>query len=84
MDTGRAALVIFLTVFIVIGVNALIYLSLRKRSSIGQIEMMRRAARRARNPWEDEENDLRELSRRVAELKKQPLADDLEDRNSDR
>ncbi len=72
MDTGRAALVIFLTLFIVIGVNALIYLSLRKRSSIGQIEMMRRAARRARNPWEDEENDLRELSRRVAELKKQP------------
>lgn len=84
MDTGRAALVIILTLLIVIGVNALIYLSLRKRSSIGQIEMMRRAAKRARNPWEDEDNNLRELSRRVAELKKQPIVDDLEDDNSDR
>ncbi len=84
MDTGRAALVIFLTLIIVIGVNALIYLSLRKRSSIGQIEMMRRAARRARNPWEDEENDLRELSRRVAELKKLSIPDDLQEEDSDR
>lgn len=82
MDTGRAALVIFLTLVIVIGVNVLIYLSLRNRSSIGQIEMLRRAARRARNPWEDEDNDLRELSRRVAEFKRQPIADDSGDENS--
>lgn len=69
MDTGKAALVICLTLIIVIGVNAAIYASLRNRSTVGQIEMLRRAVRRARNPWEHEDNDLLELSRRVAALK---------------
>lgn len=70
MDLNKAALVICLTVFIVIGINAAIYASLRRGTTIGQIELLRKAAGRARKPWENEDKALSELSRRVNELKK--------------
>lgn len=82
MDTGRAALVIVLTLVIVIGVNAAIYVSLRSRKTVGQIELLRRAANRARNPWEDEDNDLRELSRRVAALSGQTGDEESDEEHS--
>lgn len=77
MDLSKAALVVCLTLFIVIGINAAIYVSLarRKHNSVGQIELLRRAASRARDPWEQENTDLRELSRRVTELKEKGSRD---------
>jgi len=69
MDYGKAALVICLTIFIVVGINAAIYASLRRGTTIGQIELLRRAAERVSQPWKDEDDALRELSRRVGELK---------------
>ncbi|UCH59194.1 MAG: hypothetical protein JSV61_13370 [Anaerolineales bacterium] len=70
MDPGKAGLVICLTLFIVIGINAAIYASIRRGNTVGQIELLRKAAKRARNPWEDEDEALKELSKRVSELRK--------------
>lgn len=67
MDYERVALVVCLTLFIIIGINAALYVTLTRRNgTIGQIELMRRAARRARHPWEEEDKSLEELSRLVA------------------
>ena len=62
-------LVIGLTLLIVVGVNVLIYFSVTRKNTIGQIELLRRAAKQARNPWEVEDNALAELSKLVADLK---------------
>jgi len=69
VDPGKVMLVIGLTLLIVIGVNVLIYFSVTRKGTIGQIELLRRAAKQARNPWEVEDNSLAELSKLVAELK---------------
>jgi hypothetical protein len=79
VDPGKVMLVIGLTLLIVIGVNVLIYFSVTRKGTIGQIELMRRAANQARNPWEVEDNSLSELSRLVADLKKNPDPDQDED-----
>lgn len=65
----KVALVIGLTLLIVIGVNVALYFSFRDRSLPHQIELFRRAAKRARNPWQDEDDALGELSNLVAKLK---------------
>jgi hypothetical protein len=75
MDPGKAALVICVTLFIVIGVNAAIYMSFKSKNTTGQIELLRRAAKRARDPWEQENADLKELSQRVSELKERKKDD---------
>ena len=68
MDYSKAILVVCLTLFIVIGVNAWIYVSISRKNSIGQIELLRRAANRAKNPWQPEDDNLSELSRLVKGL----------------
>ena len=68
MDYGKATLIICLTIFIVIGINAGIYVSLRRGTSISQIELLRKAAGQISQPWKKEDNALQELSRRVGEL----------------
>jgi hypothetical protein len=67
----RASLVICLTVVMVIFINLAIFSLLRRGpgSNINQVEMLRRAARRARQPWQEEDDNLKELSRQVAALK---------------
>lgn len=72
MDTDRAFLIICLTVGAVILFNVMIYLSLRRGNEITTIDLMRRAARRARNPWKDEDDALQELSDLVSGLKTVP------------
>ncbi len=69
MDPNRIFLVVCITLFIVVGINAAIYVSLTRKNTVGQIELMRRAASRARDPWGPEDANLKELSRLVAELK---------------
>jgi len=73
MDLEKATLVICLTLFIVVGVNAALYVSLRSRGTIGQIDLFRKAVQRARRPWGEEEDALVELSQRVAALKNTSL-----------
>ncbi|HSF80976.1 MAG TPA: hypothetical protein VLA49_07065 [Anaerolineales bacterium] len=70
MELEKAGLVICLTLFIVIGINAAIYASLRRGNTVGQIELLRKAATSARKPWQAEDEALDELSKRVNELRK--------------
>lgn len=76
MDYEKVALVVCLTLFIVVGVNATIYAMLRGGSTLSQIEILRRAGQRARQPWKPEDDALDELARRVAELKKEEGGDE--------
>ena len=70
MDIENAALVVCITVFAVIGINAVIYAMVSRGGTVGQIELMRRAAQRLRQPWEPEDQALQELSEHVAKLKR--------------
>ena len=69
MDMDRALLVVCLTVGAVVLFNVMIYLSLRRGNEVTTVDMLRKAARRARNPWQDEDDALAELSDLVAGLK---------------
>jgi hypothetical protein len=68
MDTSKVPLVICLTVFIVVGINAALIVALRRGKEAGQIDLLRKAVGRARDPWAGENSSLKELSQRVAEL----------------
>jgi hypothetical protein len=65
MDYGKLILVFFITLILVVGVNATIYVMLRRVNAVGEIELFRRAAKRARRPWAQEDDALEELSKRV-------------------
>ncbi len=69
MDLDRVFLVVCLTVAVVVLFNIMIYLSLRRGQGVTTVDMMRKAAQRARNPWQDEDEALQELSEIVAGLK---------------
>lgn len=76
MESDKILLVICLTLFLVVGLNAAIYASLRGGGTRTQIELFRRAAQRARHPWKDEDEALQELSKRVAALKEKRTHDE--------
>lgn len=69
MDMDRAFLIICLTVGAVVLFNVMIYLSLRRGNEVTTIDLLRKASRRARNPWQDEDEALQELSDLVAGLR---------------
>jgi hypothetical protein len=69
LDHSRVALVICLTVFVVIGFNALIYLSFSKRNPANFADLLQRTAKGAKHPWESEDEALKKLSGEVAKLK---------------
>jgi len=71
MEFEKAALVVCITLFIVIGINALIYLSVTRGNVTGSMELFRRASERMRDPWKAEDDSLQELSTLVAELQKE-------------
>ncbi len=74
MDVTKAALVVSLTLAAVVLINLAIYYSITRRgnrgdSTAGQIELLRKAAHRARNPWGEEDRDLEELARLAERLR---------------
>ena len=69
METGphfSPAAVICLVLLIVVAVNGGLLLSLRRGGS--EVELLRRAAKAARNPWAEREAQIDELRKRVSEL----------------
>jgi hypothetical protein len=74
IDNNRVTIVLCLTVAAIVLINLMIFSLLRRKpdNSVGQIEMLRRAAQRARQPWQEEDDNLAELSRKVAALKQPP------------
>jgi hypothetical protein len=72
MDFEKAFLVISVTLIIVILLNLGLYtLVKRRKNTVGEVELFRRAMNKARNPWEDEQAKLESLAKQVAELKKE-------------
>jgi hypothetical protein len=69
MDTDRIYLVIILTVVIVIGINGILYLVLRRGNEANFIDLTRKSLMNVRNPWHAEDQALQELSRLTAHLK---------------
>jgi hypothetical protein len=69
MDASKLIPVMCLALFIALGINAAIYAALRRGKEAGQIDLLRRAVGRARRPWGEEDDNLKELSQRVAGLK---------------
>ncbi len=70
MDSNKVSLIICLTIFVVIGINAAIYALFSRGNQTGDIELFQRSFKRLRNPWQEEDNNMQELSRLVADLKK--------------
>lgn len=75
MDPG-VLLVLLIVGILVVGVNGAIILTFRRNSPYNRFHrarkafnLGRKAIHRARNPWEKENEDLEELSRRVDSLK---------------
>jgi hypothetical protein len=53
-----------------LGVPAFLYAAARRGNQVGQIELTKRAAARAMNPWKPEDDSLAELAKRVEGLEK--------------
>ena len=69
METEKAIIVIFITLILVIGFNVAIYYSVtRKKKTISQVELLRRASKTARKPFQKEDDALKELSDQVRKL----------------
>lgn len=68
MNPDRVILVIVLTILIVIGANGILYLSLRRGNETNMVNLTRKFLHNARNPWQEEDQSLQELSRLVADL----------------
>lgn len=69
-NNSNIVLVICLTALIGLGVPAMLYAGMRRRGDLGQIDLIRKAAKRTQNPWQPEDTQLKELSTRVAKLRK--------------
>jgi predicted nucleotidyltransferase len=75
MDTTKIILVLCITLAAVAILNAAIIAAVRRGNEAGQIELFQRAARCSRQPWQTEDESLKELSKRVEDLKKKKLHD---------
>jgi hypothetical protein len=71
------AIVVCLAVAIVVAVNGGLVLAIRRGGTQRQVELMRRAAKAARNPWGEQDKEMSELRERVAQLNSE------RDRNSE-
>jgi len=69
MDTQKAFLVIGITLVVVILFNLAIYaLISRRKDSVGEVELFRKAMKQARNPWREEQENLEALADKVSRL----------------
>lgn len=84
MNTDNITLVICITIFMVVGINAALYVAFRRGKEASLVELTRQAVLRMRDPWKDEEEALHELSRLVSKLKEDTPKKPGEDINGDR
>ncbi|HUF39833.1 MAG TPA: hypothetical protein VMN57_15015 [Anaerolineales bacterium] len=62
-------IVLILVVLLVVGINGLLVLALRRGKGSEHIRLWQQAARRAQKPWHNEDEQLEALSKIVKELK---------------
>ena len=84
MNTDNITLVICLTLFMVVGINAALYVAFRRGKEASLVELTRRAVQRMRDPWKDEDDALHELSRLVYKFKEETPKKPEEDISGDR
>ncbi len=72
--------VVLLALGLVVLVNGILLLTVAKSGTRQQIRMLRKAAKRARDPWEPEQQALSELRQRIEEL---TAREEGEDRHND-
>jgi hypothetical protein len=65
----KVILALAIVIALVVGVNGYLLAALRKGRSFQHIQLLQKAARRARDPWQPENKDLAELSRLVSQFK---------------
>jgi len=63
------AVVICLAAAIVVAVNGGLILAVRRGGTQRQVELLRRTAKAARNPWAEQDKAMSELRERVEQLK---------------
>jgi hypothetical protein len=68
MDNG-VLLVILILAVLVVGVNGALFLLLKRGRTDQYFTLWKKVANQARNPWQQEEDNLDELSRLVSDLK---------------
>ena len=66
--SGSLLLVLGIVLVFGLALPISMYLAGRRGKSIEQIELLKRAANRARSPWKSEDEDLEELARKVEEI----------------
>ena len=81
MDPLKAALVIFLALFIIVGINIAIYIIVKgsSRDMPLTMDIIHRVAKRVRNPWIVEDTILEELADIAARLKNEKGQEDESD-----
>jgi uncharacterized protein YlxW (UPF0749 family) len=80
IESQKAFLVIGATLLIVVLINLALYtLVKRRKPNTGEVDLIRRAMKQARDPWKDEQTKLDSLSRQVAELQNQSNREDAAD-----
>lgn len=65
----KVIIALIIVIVLVVGVNGFLVVALRSGRDSKQIQMWQKAARVVRDPWQNENNDLSELSRLVSNLK---------------
>jgi hypothetical protein len=70
LDFSRAFLIVAIALVVVILFNVGIYYGYARKNSRNEFKDMINVVKLARNPWEEEDNNLKELSQRVEDLKK--------------
>ena len=71
MEYDKLYWVLCLTLLLVVGLNALIYIALKGKKAESMSEVLRRLSKGVRNPWEAEDTALSELSELVADYKRE-------------
>ncbi|MEI8131147.1 MAG: hypothetical protein WCG34_01860 [Leptolinea sp.] len=71
----------YLLIAIIVLINLALWASLRNRATHDQIEMLRKASKIMRKPWEKEDRALLELSERVKNLRSRK--DDIQNSNEE-
>ena len=71
MDYDKGVWVVCLVIFIIVGLNAMIYAAFKGDKSGSMSEIPNQVTKPARNPWKAEDANLAELSQVVSGLKKE-------------
>jgi hypothetical protein len=76
MET-KIILALVVVVLLVVGINGMLLVAVRKNRDIKHFQLWQKAIHRARDPWHGEDQDLAELSRLVSNLN--PTEENSED-----